>query len=174
MTRPRTSLLVASAVLWANALSAQTPEAAPAPPPASQAPAAAVVQPAVQPALALEGPVAMVFHVVKADKGPEFEQLFGRLRAGLAASANDVRKQQVAGWRLLKQNAPTAEGHLIYVSVIDPVVPTQEYDLARLLAEAYPDEGAALYQVLLGSHVQPSVQASSLTPVTGAAPEGQP
>lgn len=172
MTRPRISHLIVVGALWASPLAAQAPPVQPQAPDQPQAPAPAVVQPAVQPALALDGPVAMVFHVVKADKGPEFEQLFARLRAGLAASPSDVRRQQVGGWRLLKQNAPTAEGHLIYVSVIDPVVPTQEYDLARLLAEAYPDEGAALYQVLLGSHVQPSVQASSLTPV--AAPEGQP
>lgn len=172
MTRLRISHLFVLGALWASPLAAQAPSVPPQAPDQPQAPATAVVQPAVQPALALDGPVAMVFHVVKADKGPEFEQLFARLRAGLAASPSDVRRQQVAGWRLLKQNAPTAEGHFIYVSVIDPVVPTQEYDLARLLAEAYPDEGAALYQVLLGSHVQPSVQASSLTPV--AAPEGQP
>ncbi len=44
--------------------------------------------------------------------------------------------------------------------------------MARLLAEVYPDEGAALYQALLASHVQPAVQASNLTTVS--APEGQP
>lgn len=132
-----------------------------APPTAPAAP----VQPAVPLALALEGPVAMIFHTIKADQGPQFEQLFDRLRAGLTASQTDARRQQIAGWRLLKQNASTAEGHLIYISIIDPVVAGQEYDMARLLAEAYPDEGAALYQVLLASHVQPSVQASSLTAV---------
>jgi hypothetical protein len=176
MTAVRIPQLVVLGLLWAWPMAAQTPQSDPAAaaPEEQAAPAAApaVDQPAVQPAMALDGPIAMVFHVVKADKGTEFEQLFARLRAGLAASANEVRRQQGAGWRLLKQNAPTAEGHLIYVSVIDPVVPSQEYDLARLLAESYPDEGTALYQSLLGSHVQPSVQASSLTPV--AAPEGQP
>lgn len=140
-----------------------------APPPSAPA---APVQPAVPLALALEGPVAMIFHTIKADQGPQFEQLFDRLRTGLTASQTDARRQQIAGWRLLKQNASTAEGHLIYISVIDPVVAGQEYDMARLLAEVYPDEGAALYQVLLASHVQPSVQASSLTVVPG--PEGQP
>lgn len=112
----------------------------------------------------------MVFHTVKADKGPDFEQLFTRLQTGLTASPTEARRQQAAGWRLLKQNAPTAEGHLIYISVIDPVVAGQEYDMARLLAEAYPDEGAVLYQTLLASHVQPAVQASNLTAVTNGGP----
>jgi hypothetical protein len=140
--------------------------------PATPAPAVPV-QPAVPLALALEGPVAMIFHTIKADQGPQFEQLFDRLRAGLTASRSDARRQQIGGWRLLKQNASTAEGHLVYVSLIDPVVAGQEYDMARLLAEMYPDEGTALYQVLLASHVQPTVQASNLTAVLSPA-EGQP
>jgi hypothetical protein len=144
-------------------------------PAAGQPPAAVVAdapqapdQPTLQAALPLEGPSALVFHVVKADKAADFEGLFARLRTALAASAVAARREQGAGWRLFKQNAPTAEGHLIYVSMIDPVVAGQEYDIARLLAEAYPDEGTALYQTLLGAHVQPTVQASNLTGVTGA------
>jgi hypothetical protein len=153
---------------------AGTPAVAAQAPPATQAPAAATsAQPAAPLALALEGPTALVFHVVKADRGPEFEQLFARLTTGLAASSVEARRQQAEGWRLLKQNAPTPEGHLVYVSVIEPVVANQEYDMARLLAEMYPDEGLSLYQTLLAVHVQPSVQASNLAPV-GTAPTSSP
>ena len=105
----------------------------------------------------------MVFHTIRAERSTDFELLFERLKTGLTASADEGRKQQIAGWRLLKQNASTAEGHLLYVAVIDPVVAGAEYDMARLLAEVYPAEGAALYQTLLASHVQPTVQATSLT-----------
>lgn len=162
-TRPfGISLLLA--ILTVPALVAGQP-----PSPVADAPAAPE-QPALQAALALEGPTALVFHVVKADKAADFEGLFARLRTALASSAVAARQEQGAGWRLFKQNAPTAEGHLVYVSMIDPVVAGQEYDIARLLAEAYPDEGAALYQTLLGAHVQPTVQASNLTGVTGAPP----
>jgi len=174
------ALLLVAAVPGAAA--AQAPAAPPAEPQAPTAPAEtppapdqpAPATPAVPLALGLDGPIAMVFHVVKADRGPDFEQLFARLQAGLAASGNEVRRQQAAGWRLLKQNAPTAEGHLVYVSMVDPVVTGQEYDMARLLAEAYPDEGLALYQTLIAVHVQPTVQASNVTPVTAAATGGQP
>lgn len=155
------------------AVAAQEPQ--PAPPPAEVTPPAAETTPdtpVVPRALALEGPVAMIFHTVKAANAEAFEQLFGRLRDGLAASDSDVRQRQGAGWRLLKQVAPTAEGHIIYVSVIDPVVVGEEYDMARLLDEAYPDEGATLYRSLLAAHVQPTVQAASLSPVTR--PEVQP
>lgn len=166
MTRPLRLALSLALVLGAASVHAVQDPPAPAPP----------VAPAAPLALGLEGPTALVFHVVKADRGPDFEQLFARLLTGLEASSTEARRQQAAGWRLLKQNAPTAEGHLVYVSAIEPVVPGQEYDMARLLAEAYPDEGLALYQTLLAVHVQPTVQASSLTPVsaTAPAPEAQP
>ncbi len=157
------------------ALPVAAQEPPPAPTPADAAAPATAGEPdtpVVPRALALEGPVAMVFHTIKADKVIEFEQLFTRLRDGLTASSNDVRRRQAAGWRLLKQVAPTAEGHIIYVAVIDPVVVGEEYDMARLLDEVYPDEGTALYQSLLAAHVQPTVQAASLTAVT--TPEAQP
>lgn len=164
MTLPSSIVALTVTLLCASPLAAQEPQV--------PAPAPETVQPAVPLALALEGPVAMVFHTIKADKGPDFELLFTRLHDGLTASATEARRQQIAGWRLLKQQTPTAEGHLVYVSMIDPVVAGQEYDLARLLAEAYPDEGVALYQALLAAHVQPTVQASSLGVV--ARPEGAP
>lgn len=170
MSLPFSTVALSLSLLCASPLAAQEPQA---PAPEAAPPAPDTVQPAVPLALALEGPVAMVFHTIKADKGPDFELLFTRLRDGLTASATEARRQQVAGWRLLKQQAPTAEGHLVYVSMIEPVVAGQEYDLARLLAEAYPDEGVALYQALLAAHVQPTVQASSLG-VVAARPEGAP
>ncbi len=184
MTRSlRLALPLALVLAGAPVRAAQDP--APAPPAEAgatdpQAPSpAGPTQPAAPLALALEGPTALVFHVVKADRGAEFEQLFARLTTGLAASSSEARRQQAQGWRLLKQNAPTPQGHLVYVSVIEPVVANQEYDMARLLAEAYPDEGLALYQTLLAVHVQPTVQASSLTRVgdpaaPAATPEAEP
>lgn len=158
----------------AAAVAQPPPSPTPVGEPAAGEPAAAQVQaptavaPAAPLALALEGPMALVFHTVKGDRGADFEQLFTRLQAGLGASSNEARRQQGAGWRLVKQNAPTAEGHLLYVSVIQPVVAGEEYDMARLLAEAFPDEGLALYQMLIAVHVQPTVQASNLTPVAAA------
>jgi hypothetical protein len=157
-------LLLTGVIIGASAGALAPPDAR------AQAPVATPDQPQLQPALPLEGPTAMVFHTVKADRMVEFEALFTRLREAFALSGEAARRSQAAGWRIFKQNAPTAQGHLLYVSVIDPVVPGQEYDIARLLAEAFPAEGAALYQSLLASHVQPTVQASNLTLVTSLAP----
>lgn len=112
----------------------------------------------------------MVLHAVKADKTADFESVMTRLRDALALSTNDVRRQQAAGWRVFRQTTPLADGNVLYVSLIDPVVANQEYDVARLLAEAVPAEAAQLYETFRAAHVQPTVQASNLTLILSLAP----
>ena len=180
-----TSLLLAG---WAGLALAQAPAAPPAgqppaaPAPATAAPAvpaAAPVVPAVPAALPMAGPSGLIFHAVKADKTADFEAVMTRLRDLLAVSGNEVRRQQAAGWRVFRQVTPTADGNVLYVSVLDPVVANAEYDVPRLLAEAAPTEAALLYERFRDAHVQPTVQASNLSLVlslqpTAAAPAAAP
>ena len=180
-----TSLLLAA---WAGLALSQSPAAPPAgqppaaPAPATAAPAvpaAAPVVPAVPAALPMAGPSGLIFHAVKADKTADFEAVMTRLRDLLAVSGNEVRRQQAAGWRVFRQVTPTADGNVLYVSVLDPVVANAEYDVPRLLAEAAPTEAALLYERFRDAHVQPTVQASNLSLVlslqpTAAAPAAAP
>ena len=123
----------------------------------------------------MAGPTGMVYHAIKADKTAEFESVMTRLRDLLAVSGDEVRRRQGAGWRVFRQATPLADGSVLYVSVLDPVVANAEYDVPRLLAEAAPAEAAQLYQQFRDAHVQPTVQASHLTvviaPVAAPAPE---
>ncbi len=141
--------------------------------PAAQAPSAPVVPP-VPAALPMAGPVGMVLHAVKADKTAEFEAVMTRLRDLLALSGNEVRRAQGAGWRVFRQATPLADGAVLYVSFLDPVVANAEYDVPRLLAEVAPTEAAQLYERFRDAHVQPTVQASNLAlviaPTTPASP----
>ncbi len=167
-------LTCGAVVLSARALAGQ----APAPPPAAQTPAAATTAPPTVPpvpaALPMAGPTGMVYHAVKADRTAEFEAVMTRLRDLLALSADPVRRQQGAGWRVFRQATPLADGSVLYVSLIDPVVANAEYDVPRLLAEAAPAEAAQLYEQFRDAHVQPTVQASNLSvviaPVAAPAP----
>jgi hypothetical protein len=112
----------------------------------------------------------MVFHAIKPDKTADFEAVMARLRDVLAASTNEVRRQQAAGWRVYRQTAPLANGAVLYVSVLEPVIANAEYDVARLLAEAAPSEAAQLYEQFRDAHVEPTVQASNLSLVLTLAP----
>lgn len=149
-------LLLASCLLWGvQAVQAQTPPATP--------PAAAPAGTPAPAALPLSGPSALVLHAIKADKAPAFEAVMTRLRDLLAASSNQVRRTQAAGWRVFRQTAPLPDGNVLFISVLDPVVADAEYDVPRLLAEAAPAEGAQLYETFRDAHVQPTVQASNLS-----------
>ena len=160
----RNFLLTLSVVaVLASRAGAQAP-AAPTPAPSTQAPAtAAPTVPAVPAALPMVGPTGMVYHAIKADKTADFEAVMTRLRDLLAASGNEARRRQGAGWRVFRQATPLADGSVLYVSLLEPVVANAEYDVPRLLAEAAPSEAALLYQQFRDAHVQPTVQASNLT-----------
>jgi hypothetical protein len=123
----------------------------------------------------MAGPTGMVYHAIKADKTVEFEAVMTRLRDLLAVSGNEVRRRQGAGWRVFRQATPLADGSVLYVSLLEPVVANAEYDVPRLLAEAAPAEAALLYEQFRDAHVQPTVQASNLSiviaPVAPAAPQ---
>jgi len=159
-------------------LQAQTPApgsggaSAAAQPAAPEAPATTV--PPVPAALPMAGPSGMVFHTIKADRTADFEAVMTRLRDLLAVSGNEVRRQQAAGWRVFRQVAPMADGAVLYVSVLDPVVANAEYDVPRLLAEAAPGEAAQLYEQFRDAHVQPTVQASNLSLVVSLVPGAAP
>jgi hypothetical protein len=149
-----------------------TPAAPAAEPAAAQPPPAAPTVPPVPAALPMAGPTGMVLHAVKADKTAEFEAVMTRLRDLLAASGDQVRRQQGAGWRVYRQATPLADGSVLYISLLDPVVPNAEYDVPRLIAEAAPAEAAQLYEQFRDAHVQPAVQASNMSIVV--APAGAP
>ena len=146
-----------------------TPAAQQPPVPATPGQAATTVPP-VPAALPLAGPTSMVFHVIKADKTADFEAVMTRLRDLLALSTDDVRRKQAAGWKVYRQATPMADGNVLYVSVIEPVVANAEYDVPRLLAEAAPTEAALLYEQFRAAHVQPTVQASNLSLVLALVP----
>lgn len=111
----------------------------------------------------MAGPTGMVLHAVKADKTAQFEAVMTRLRDVLAASNDEVRRRQGAGWRVFRQATPLADGAVLYISFLDPVVANAEYDVPRLLAEGAPAEAAQLYEQFRDAHVQPTVQASNLS-----------
>jgi hypothetical protein len=150
---------------------------APVPPPAPAAPAtpapAAPAQPSatvttvppVPAALPMAGPTGMVLHAIKADKTAQFEAVMTRLRDLLAASGDEVRRRQGGGWRVFRQATPLADGAVLYISFLDPVVANAEYDVPRLIAEAAPAEAAQLYEQFRDAHVQPTVQSSNLSVV---------
>jgi hypothetical protein len=103
---------------------------------------AAAQQPAAEPAkpvLTLNGEVVLITMLIKPDKTADFEFVLGKLKEALNKSEKPERKQQAAGWNVFKSSTP-AQGNVVYVMRIDPVVKDTEYDISRLIAEVFPVE----------------------------------
>ncbi len=119
-------MLMGTGVAWA-----QEPEAAPA--------EAAAPQEPQKPVLPLEGEVVQITTLIKADKTADFERVIAKYKEAFEKSENSVRKQQLAGMKFFK-STQQAQGNAIYIIQVDPVVPNEEYDISRVIAEVFPTE----------------------------------
>lgn len=125
----------------------------------------------------LEGDAALWTIAIKADKTADFERILARLREALAKSDNPERRRQGEGWIVLRLQTPLPDGNVAYVHDIRPVVRDADYSVMRILYEAFPDEGKALYELYRGAFVRNVALASGtvvLDPQGPAASGGTP
>ncbi len=100
---------------------------------APAAPTAAVL------ARSFTAPVGLVFNTVRPERVAEFERLLAEVQTALASSKNPTTQAQAKGWRFYKAAEPGPGGSVMFVFVIDPVVPGEDYSLGKVLVEAFPD-----------------------------------
>jgi len=136
--------VVAGAVV---SLAAQQP-ARPVPAPAAPAqpvPAAPGARPPVTPAPSaiaartFTAPVGLLFNTVRPDKVADFEKLIAAVRAKLESSTDPAIQAQAKGWRFYKAAELGPGNSVLYVFVIDPTVPGEDYGLGRILSQGSTD-----------------------------------
>jgi hypothetical protein len=88
----------------------------------------------------------MVLNFVKPDRTADFEAVIGKLREALQKSEKPERRQEAAGWKVFRAVEPGAGNSVLYVFVIDPAVKGADYTVSTILAEAFPNDGPALYR----------------------------
>ena len=93
-------------------------------------------------ALTFEGDTAILTVAIKPDKTADFEQIMADVRTALMKSEKPERKQQAAGWKVVKGNTPMKDGSVVYMHVINPVVKGADYTILAILYEANPDPAA--------------------------------
>ena len=93
----------------------------------------------------------IIFNSIKAEGVKPFEMVIGRLKQALAESADPVRKQQAAGWKIFKAAETGPAASVLYVFVMDPAVKGADYGVAKILAEAFPAEAQELYRLYVGA-----------------------
>lgn len=83
---------------------------------------------------------------IKADRTADFESTVNKLQEALAQSRDPERRQQALSWRVFKAVEPATNGDAVYVFEIDLAVRGADYNVARILAEAFPAEAQSLYR----------------------------
>ena len=152
MRRP-SGILLAGVILVLPLFSphAAVRAAAPAPAPGQQpAPAA---QPAAPQKLIFTGDIVLWAFTVNPDKTADYEQVLAKTKAALMKIERPEAKQQLAGWRVIKNAAAQPDGSLLYIHVINPVVKDADYSITNLVYEAFTDaaERKAFYELYRGA-----------------------
>jgi hypothetical protein len=93
----------------------------------------------------------LVLNFVKPDKAGDFEAVMDKLREALQKSTKPERRQQAAGWKVMKAAEPGANNSVVYVFVIDPAVKGADYTVSTILAEGFPDQVQDLYKRYAGA-----------------------
>lgn len=97
-----------------------------------------------KPVFTIGGDAAIITMLIKPDKTADFELVLTRLKEALQKSENPRRREQAAGWKVFK-SSQLAQGNVVYIMRIDPVVKDEEYDITRLIAEVFPVEVQDLF-----------------------------
>ena len=97
------------------------------------------------------GEVGMVISHVKAGQATAFERTMTRVGEALALSEEFDRRRQAVAWKIYKAADPLDGGALLYISVLDPVVPGADYWVPQILNEAFPTEVQELYETYAGA-----------------------
>ncbi len=104
-----------------------------------------------QEALTFAGDTALWSIAIKPDKTADFEQIMRKVRDALMNSENAQRKQQAAGWKVIKGLTAMPDGNIVYTHVISPVVRGADYAILNILYEEFPAEKSELYELYVGA-----------------------
>ena len=90
-------------------------------------------------ALTFDGDTAILTVAIKPDKTADFEQIMGKVRDALMKSEKPERKQQAAGWKVVKSPTAMKDGNIVYMHMINPVVKGADYSILPILYEVNTD-----------------------------------
>lgn len=121
------------------------------------------------------GEVGMIISHVKAGQAVAFERTMTRMGEALALSEEFDRRRQAATWKIYKAADPLDAGALLYISILDPVVPEADYWVPQILNEAFPTEVQELYETYAGAFDEEQGQLlMNLTPIDLGVAEVEP
>ena len=85
------------------------------------------------------GDVVLAAYVVNADKVADYEKVMATLKDALSKSTRPEAKQQLAGWKVIKNGMNQPDGSPLFVHIISPVVKDADYSITNLVYEVVTD-----------------------------------
>lgn len=101
--------------------------------------------------LTFDGDTALWTMAIRPEKTADFEQIMTKVRAALLKSSDPARRQQAAGWKVMRVTQPLGDGTIAYVHIIHPVVKDSDYGIMQTLYDAFPDDSRTLYEQYRGA-----------------------
>jgi hypothetical protein len=75
------------------------------------------------------GDVVVMAYAINPDKTADYEKVLGTLKETLSKSEVPEAKQQLAGWKVIKNAMPNPDGSIVYIHIISPVVKDADYSI---------------------------------------------
>ena len=90
---------------------------------------------------------------INPDKTADYEQVISKLKDALTKSEAPEAKQQLAGWKVIKNAAPNPDGSIVYIHIISPVVKDADYSLMNNIYAVVKDpaEQKTVYDMYRGA-----------------------
>lgn len=156
MQRPSGTVLACALMAWSLcSFPAQAQDAGAQQQPAQQA------QPAQQQAAEQKAPEKLTFtgdavlwaFTVNPDKAADYDQVIAKLKEALVMHGTPETQAQLAGWRVLRNDAPQPDGSLLYIHVINPVVKGADYSISNIVFGAFKayEEQQKFYELYKGA-----------------------
>jgi len=99
------------------------------------------------------GDMVLQAFAVNADKTADYEQVVAKLKEALSKSERPETKQQLAGWKVMKNATAQPDGSFVYIHVLSPVVRDADYSIVNIVYEVFKDpaEQKAFYDLYRGA-----------------------
>jgi len=90
---------------------------------------------------------------INPDKTADYEKVLAQLKDALTKSEAPEAKQQLAGWKVIKNAAPNPDGSIVYIHIISPVVKDADYSLMNNIYAVVKDpaEQKTVYDMYRGA-----------------------
>jgi hypothetical protein len=98
------------------------------------------------------GEVVLAAYVVNAGKEGDYEKVIAMLKDALSKSSRPEAKQQLAGWKIIKNGMNQPDGSPLYVHVIT-TVKDADYSISNIVYEVVkdPTEQKAFFELYRGA-----------------------